>query len=69
MAGLRSLGLEFEPLLDIELTPGAVDSAYHPSEVGETRTSALVSKHSSTAVPPQKMMQSAATRLHMIASC
>ena len=31
----------FEPLFSVELTPGGVDSAYHPSEVGEMSTSVL----------------------------
>ena len=42
VAGLGSSGLEFEPLLVVELTRGGVDSAYHPSEVGEMSTSVLV---------------------------
>ena len=38
----RYQGLDFELLFTIELTPDGVDSACHPSEVGEMRTSALV---------------------------
>ena len=42
VAGLGPLAPEFELLITIELTPGGVDSACHPSEVGEMSTSALV---------------------------
>ena len=35
VVGLGSLGPEFKSCLAIELTPGGVDSACHPSEVGE----------------------------------
>ena len=42
VAGLESSGPEFEPLSAIELTPGGVHSACHPSEVGEMSTSVLV---------------------------
>ena len=41
MAGSGPQGPEFEPLLVIELIPGVVDSACHPSEVGEMSTIAL----------------------------
>ena len=59
VAGLRSSGLEFEPLfLIVELTPGGVDSACHPSEVGKKSTSLLVTEGIASAVQPrpQKMM-------------
>jgi len=42
MAALGSKGAEFEPLSAIELTPGGVNSACCPLEVGEMNTSALV---------------------------
>jgi len=38
MVHLRSLGLEFELLSAVGLTPGGVDSPNHPSEVGEMST-------------------------------
>ena len=41
VASLAPKGAEFEPLSAVELTPGEVDSACHPSEVGEMSTSVL----------------------------
>ena len=42
VAGLGPQGPGFEPLTAVELTPGGVDSACHPSKVGEMSTSVLV---------------------------
>ena len=42
VADLGSSGPEFKLLLVVELTPGGVDSACHPSEVGEMSTGVLV---------------------------
>ena len=41
VVGLRSSGLEFEPLSVVELTPGGVDSASHLFEVSKMSTSLL----------------------------
>ena len=41
VAGFGRKGLEFEPLSAVELTPGGVDSASHPSEVHKMSTSVL----------------------------
>ena len=43
VAGLESEGPEFKSHLAVELIPGGVDSACHPSEVGKMSTSMLVS--------------------------
>ena len=58
VAGLRSSGLEFELLSAIELSPGGVDSACHPSEVSKMSTSGLVMEGTASAAQPclQKMM-------------
>ena len=42
VAGLGSSDPEFEPMSAVELTPGGVDKACHPSEVGEMTTNVLV---------------------------
>ena len=62
-AGLRSLGLEFEPLLGCWITPGRGDSACHPSEVSKMSTSLLLTGGTASAALPhfQEMMQPAAT--------
>ena len=39
--GLRSKGPEFKSHLAVELIPGGVDSACHPSEVGKMSASML----------------------------
>ena len=41
--------------MDAELTPGGVDSACHPSKIGEMSTSVLVEGHSIIGIvaPPQ----------------
>ena len=39
--GLRSLGPEFKSCLAVDLIPGGVDSACHPSEVGKISTRLL----------------------------
>ncbi len=41
VAGLGPKGPEFETLFTIKLTRGGVDSACHPSKVGEMSTSVL----------------------------
>ena len=41
VAGLGSEGLEFKSCLAIELIPGVVDSACHPSEVDKMSASLL----------------------------
>ena len=43
VAGLGSEGPEFKSRSAVELTPGGVNSAYHPSEVGKMSASLLVS--------------------------
>ena len=43
VACLGSSGPEFEPLSAVELIPGGVDSVCHPSVVGKTSASLLVS--------------------------
>ena len=62
VASLESLSFEFEPLSAIELTPGGVDSAHHPSEVGEMSTGVLVIRGTVSAAKlhPQPMMLPAA---------
>ena len=52
---LKTLRSWVRPLLAAELTPGGVDSACHPSEVGKMSTSVLVEGHnnSGTAVLPR----------------
>ena len=42
MVGLGSSGPEFKSPLAVELIPGGVDSARHPSEVGKMSVSLLV---------------------------
>ena len=42
VAGLRSEGLEFKPLVAVEFTPDKVDSDCQPSEVGKMSTSVQV---------------------------
>ena len=44
VVGLRSQGPEFRFCLAVELIPGGVDSACHPSEVGKMSTRLLVSR-------------------------
>ena len=63
VADLRSKGFEFQPLLEVELTPRWVDSACHPSEVSEISTSVLVIEGTASATQPRpyKMTQPAAT--------
>ena len=41
--GLRSCNPEFKSPFSVELIPGGVDSACHPSEVGKMSASLLVS--------------------------
>ena len=41
VAGLGYWGPEFKPLSTVELSPGGVDSACHPSKVGETSVTLL----------------------------
>ena len=41
VVGLRSKDPEFKSCLAVELIPGGVDSACHPSEVGKMSTSLL----------------------------
>ena len=41
VVALGSLGPEFKSCLAVELIPGAVDSACHPSEDGKMSTSLL----------------------------
>ena len=41
VVGLGSSGPEFKSCLAVELIPGEVDSACHPSEVGKMSTSML----------------------------
>ena len=41
VAGVGSKGPEFKSWSAVELIPGAVDSACHPSEVGRMSTSLL----------------------------
>ena len=62
LAGLRSEGLELEPLSVVELTPVGVDSACHPSEVSDMSNSVLVIEGTASAAQPhaQEMMQSEA---------
>ena len=68
VAGLRSQGLEFEPLPAVELTQGGVDSACHPSDVGEMSSSALVIEApASTAHPRPQNDATSSHRLHTIA--
>ena len=43
LAGMGYQGPEFEHLSAIVLTPGGVDSACHPSEVGKMSASLMVS--------------------------
>ena len=43
VVGLGSEGPEFKSCLAVELIPGGVDSACHPSEVGKMSASMLVS--------------------------
>ena len=43
VVALGSNGLEFKSCLAVELIPGRVDSARHPSEVGKMSASLLVS--------------------------
>ena len=43
VAGLGSKDPEFKSPSDVELIPGGVDSACHPSEVGKMSTRLLVS--------------------------
>ena len=69
VAGLRSSGLEFEPLLAIELTPGGVDLACHHSEVSEMITSVPVMEGTASAAQMrhQKIDATSSHRLHTIA--
>ena len=41
VVGLGSPGPEFKSCSAVELIPGGVDSAYHPSEVGKMSTRLL----------------------------
>ena len=41
VAGLEPQGPEFEPLPTTDLTPGGVDSAYHPSEIAKCTTGVI----------------------------
>ena len=43
VVGLESKGPEFKSCFVVELIPGGIDSACHPSEVGKMSTSLLVS--------------------------
>ena len=43
VVGFGSLGAEFKSRSAVELIPGGVNSAFHPSEVGKMRTSLLIS--------------------------
>jgi len=43
VAGFGSLGPEFKSCSSVELIPGGVNSACHPSEVGKMSASMLVS--------------------------
>ena len=43
VAGLGSKGPEFKSRSDVELIPGEVDSACHPSKVGKISASLLIS--------------------------
>ena len=68
VAGLRSQGLEFEPLSAVELTQGGVDSACHPSDVGQMSTSVLVIEGpASTAQPRPENDATGSHSLHTIA--
>ena len=46
VVGLGSQDPEFKSHLDVELIPGGVDSACHPSEIGKMSASLLMSCHS-----------------------
>ena len=65
VVGLGSEDPEFNSHSAVELIPGGVDSACHPSEVGEMSASLWVTGHciSGTATPP-KMMQPSSLVLH-----
>ena len=43
VVGLGTLDPEFKSLLVVELIPGGVDSACHPSEVGKMSANLLIS--------------------------
>ena len=43
VVSLGSLGPEFKSRLPVELIPGGVDSACHPSEIGKMSASMLIS--------------------------
>ena len=54
VVGFGSSDPEIEPLSAVELTPGGIDSACHPSEVGEMSTNGTVTTQQNDSCHAQK---------------